>query len=152
MEKSKSSRGTKKFRQPLAILIVIGTIAGLAIQSSRFFLGYIDGDALFRQMIYFAASFLVPLFIYKLPEPRPNPDRARTLTKISFIVGGALYGAIITFFVVGFLLTAILGGPIPGGLLGNAYLAFSFIVAPIIWGYIGYLIFKRSKYSSLSVF
>jgi LytS/YehU family sensor histidine kinase len=71
-----------------------------------------------------------------------------TLTKISFIVGGALFGGIITFFVAGFLLRAILGGPIPAGLLGNAFLAFSFIVAPFIGGYVGYLVFKRSKYSN----
>ena len=97
-------QGSFKWRRRLAILIVIGTIAGLIVQFSRFSLGYVDGGLLFQMLIYSAASFLVALFIYKLPEPRHNLNRAMAFTKISFIVGGALFGSIVTFFAAGFLL------------------------------------------------
>ena len=147
LEESKKYQGSFKWRRGLAILIVIGSIAGLIIQFSRFFLGYINEDSLFLQMIYSFGGFLVALFIYKLPEPRPNLNRARLVTSVMFIFGFSALGIPLTFFAGGFLLRAILGGPIPAGLLGNAFLVFSFIVAPVIWGYIGYLISKRTKFS-----
>ena len=143
MEDSKKYQGSFKWRRWLAILIVIGAIVGLIVSFSQFFLSYIDEALLFRQLIYSAASFLLALFIYKLPEPRPNLNRARLYTTIFFIIGGATIGIPITFFITGFLLRAILGGPIPAGPLGDAFLIFSFIVAPFIWGYIGYLISKK---------
>jgi hypothetical protein len=84
--------------------------------------------------------------------PRYEPNRARTLTKISFIFLGAFFGGVIAFFATGFLLIQILGGPIPGGPLGDAFLIFAWIITPTIGGFIGYLIFKRSKYSDPSLY
>ena len=79
-------------------------------------------------------------------------NRARTLTKISFIFLGAFFSGIVAFFAGGYLLIQILGGPIPGGPLGNVFLVFAWIVAPILGGFIGYLIFKKSKYSNPSLY
>jgi hypothetical protein len=47
---------------------------------------------------------------------------------------------------------SILGTTIPGGLLGTAFLVFSFVGGAIIGGIIGYLLFKRSKYSKPSFY
>ena len=143
MDEPKKYQGSFKWRRGLAILIVTGSIAGLIIQFSRFSLGYINEDLVFQQVIYSAAFFIVALFIYKLPEPRPNRNRARLVTSVVFIFGFSALGIPITFFAVGFLLRAILGGPIPTGPVGDAFLIFSFVVAAFIWGYVGYLISKK---------
>ena len=155
MEQSKPVRDSiRRFRRGLAILIVLGNIVGLIISLPLFFLGYINETWLFRGLVGSIGGFLVAFIIYKMPDDisRYEPNRARTLTKISFIFLGAFFGGILAFFAAGFLLIQILGGPIPGGPLGNAFLIFAWIVAPIIGGFIGYLIFKRSKYSDPSLY
>lgn len=134
--------GSFKYRKWLAILIVMGTIAGLIVQSSRFFLGYINQDLLFQQMIISVGVFFVAVFIYKLPEPKPDIDRAKRATTIIVTLGIAAFGIPVTFFSTGFLLRAILGGPIPTGPVGDSFLVFSFMIAPFIWGFIGYFIAK----------
>jgi hypothetical protein len=142
MEESKRYEGSFKYRRWLAILIVIGSTAGLIISFVQFSIGYIAQDLLFRQLIYSGVGFLVAIFIYKIPEPKPNFNRAKLITTIMVVFGTATIGIPITFFTTGFLLRAILGGPIPAGPLGDAFLIFSFIVAPFIWGFIGYFIAK----------
>jgi hypothetical protein len=78
--------------------------------------------------------------------------RARRLTAFFFVLGGALFTSIAIFFVAGFLLTIILGTHIPTGIIGDSYLTFSFGLGPIIGGIIGYLVFKKSKYSDPTLY
>jgi hypothetical protein len=59
-----------------------------------------------------------------------------------------MFTSIFLFFVTGAVLMAILGTRIPSGLVGTTFLLFSFVGGPIIGGMIGYLFFKRSKYSN----
>jgi hypothetical protein len=145
MEEPKQYQGSFKWRRWLAILIVIGAIVGLIVSFSQFSLGYLGDALLFRQLIYCAASFLVALFIYKLPEPKPDLNRARLTTTIIFTIGGATLGIAIAFLGGGIFLSAILGGPVPVVPIRNAVFVFSFVVAPIIGGYVGYLISKGLK-------
>jgi hypothetical protein len=155
MEKSHSVQDSiGRFRRGLAILIVLGTIVGLIVSLALFFLEHIDELWLLRGIVSSLCGFLIALIIYKMPTgwPRYEPNRARTLTKISFIFLGGFFGGAIAFFGAGFLLIQILGGPIPGGLLGNAFLFFAWVIAPIIGGFIGYVVFKRSKYSDPSLY
>ena len=79
---------------------------------------------------------------------QPKANRAMKSTRFFFILGGAIFTSIILFFLVGFLLMTILGAPIPAGIIGDSFLLFSFGFGPIIGGFIGYLVFKRSKYSN----
>ena len=142
-EESQKYQGSFKWRRGLSILIVVGSIVGLIISFPQFSLGYIAEDLLFRQVIYSVGGFLVAIFIYKLPEPKPNLNRAKLVTTIILVFGIATLGIPVTFFITGFLHRAILGGPIPPGPIGDAFLVFSFMVAPFIWGFIGYLISKK---------
>jgi hypothetical protein len=154
MEESGEHPVATKWRKRIAILLVLSSIVSLIVAPVLFFFGYIDEALFMRGIAGSVAGFLVAFIIYKMPTGRLHyePNRARTLTKISFIFLGAFFGGIIAFFATGFLLMVILGGPIPGGPLGNAFLIFAWIVAPIIGGFVGYLIFKRSKYSDPSLY
>jgi hypothetical protein len=154
MGESREHPVATKWRKRIAALLVLGSIVNLIGAPVLFFLGYINEAFFIRGIVGSVAGFLVALIIYKMPTGRLRyePNRVRTLTKISFIFLGAFFGGIIAFFGTGFLLTAILDGPIPGGPLGNAFLIFAWIVAPIIGGFIGYLIFRRSKYSDPSLY
>jgi membrane protease YdiL (CAAX protease family) len=154
MEKSNHSREIRKARRQVANVIILCDIAGLIMSFPLFFLGYINEMLLFRGIVGSIGGFLVAFIIYKMPEDilHYEPNRARKLTGLSFIGLGAFGGFLIGFFGIGFLAIAVLGGPISGGLLGNAFLTFAWIVAPIIGGYIGYLIFKRSKYSDPALY
>ena len=78
--------------------------------------------------------------------------RARKLTGVSFVVGGAIFTSILLFFTIGFTLVTILGKPIPSGPLGDAFLLFSFVGGAILGGILGYLLFKRSKYANPSFY
>ena len=107
MEQSKPVRDLiRRFRRGLAILIVLGNIVGLIISLPLFFLGYINETWLFRGLVGSIGGFLVAFIIYKMPDDisRYEPNRARTLTKISFIFLGAFFGGILAFFAAGFLL------------------------------------------------
>ncbi len=154
MEKSKEHPVATMWRRRIAILTVIGSIAGLIMSFPLFFLGYINETLFIRGMVGSVGGFLVALIIYKMPTGRIRyePNRARKMAGLSFIVLGAFGGLFIGFFGVGFLLITVLGGPIPSGVIGNAFLISAFIAAPIIGGFIGYLIFKRSKYFDPSLY
>jgi hypothetical protein len=71
----------------------------------------------------------------------------RLRVKIVFILLGIIWGAIIAYFAAGFLVKLILGGPIPGGLVGNVFVVLTCGIGAILGGLITYLLFKRSKYS-----
>ena len=154
MEESREHPVATKWRKRIAALLVLGSIVNLIGAPVLFFLGYINEALFIRGIVGSVAGFLVALIIYKMPTGRLRyePKRARTLTKLSFIFLGAFFGGIIAFFATGYLLITILDGPIPGGPLGNAFLIFAWIVAPILGGFIGYLIFRRSKYSDPSLY
>ncbi len=77
-----------------------------------------------------------------------NQTAQKKLNRFFFILGGAIFGSITIFFVLGTLLITLLGGPIPSGSFGTAFLLFSFAVGPIIGGFIGYFIFKKTRYSN----
>jgi hypothetical protein len=154
MEESREHPVATKWRKRIAALLALSSIVNLIGAPVLFFLGYINEALFIRGIVGSVAGFLVALIIYKMPTGRLRyePKRARTLTKLSFIFLGAFFGGIIAFFATGYLLITILGGPISGGPLGNAFLIFAWIVAPIMGGFIGYLIFRRSKYSDPSLY
>jgi phosphate/sulfate permease len=154
MGESREHPVATKWRKRIAIFLILSSIVGLIGTPVLFFLGYINDTLFIHGIVGSIGGFLVAFIIYRMPTGRfrYEPNRARTLTRISFIFLGAFFGGIIAFFAAGYLLIEILGGPIPGGPLGNAFLIFAWIVAPIIGGFIGYLIFRRSKYSDLSLY
>ncbi len=143
MENSPNPKGSFVWRRRLAFLIVIATVVGLVYQFARFSLGYLEEEMLVLMLIYAAASFIVALFIYKLPEPKPNLNRSRLGAKIIFAFAGSAVGGAVSFFVGGYLLKSYFFGIHLA--LWNAYLAFSFVVAPIIGAFIGYFIATRLK-------
>ena len=80
---------------------------------------------------------------------KTSPSRLRNYAKISFIIIGIVWGAIIAFFATGSLFMMILRGPIPSGNVGTAFLILSFGGGAFLGGCIGYLVYKKSKYSKL---
>ena len=78
-----------------------------------------------------------------------NPKRFRNYAKISFIIIGIVWGSIIAFFATGSIFMMILGGSIPSGNVGNAFLTLSFGGGAFLGGCIGYIVYKKSKYSKL---
>jgi uncharacterized membrane protein YtjA (UPF0391 family) len=72
-----------------------------------------------------------------------------TVAKSVYVVGGALLGYGITFFGVGLLLSGfskLLDKPLLGLFWNEGYMIFSFVVAPTIGAFIGYLIGKRRRF------
>ena len=145
---------TYKWKRLIASILAIANAISLVVSSLLFFVGYIDWHFFSSQIIYSLVAFLVAFIIFKFPTSRPkyDPKRARKLTAISFVIGGAMFTSIFLFFAIGVLLMTILGTKIPGGPIGTAFLLFTFLAGPIIGGSIGYLLFKRSKYSNPSFY
>lgn len=143
-----------KWRILIAKIYIIANSVGLLVSSLLFITGFLDWLWFSRQLVASAGGYLVALFVWKLPIGRIKyePNRAMKLTCFFFILGGAMFTSIALFFVTGFLLMAILGARIPVGPIGNTYLIISFIGGPIIGSIIGFLIFKRSKYSNPSLY
>jgi|WetSurMetagenome_2_1015567.scaffolds.fasta_scaffold208784_1 hypothetical protein len=138
-----------KWKKVVATILAVANIINLIVSTVLFSINYIDWHLYSSQIIYSFVAFLVAFIIFKLPTSRPkyDPNRARKLTGFFFVLGGALFTSIFVFFVLGFILMSILGTTIPSGLLGTAYLLFSFVGGAMIGGIIGYLLYKRSKYS-----
>ena len=136
-------------RQWIATILSVGNVIAIVISSILFLVGYLDWQAFSAQLTFSSVALLIALIIFKMPAglPRYEPNRARRLTEFSFIIGGALFGSILIFFLSGAILMQILGGPIPSGNFGNAYLLFSFVIGPFIGGAIGYIVYRKSKYS-----
>ena len=144
----------KKWKTIIAGLLAAANGVSLIVSLILYFIGYIDWHFFSSQIIYALVAFLVALIIFKLPTSRQkyDPNRARKLTGFSFVVGGAIFTSIFLFFTTGIVLMTILGTRIPGGTLGNAFLLWAFGFGPIIGGLIGYIVFKRSKYSKPSFY
>jgi hypothetical protein len=144
----------KKWKTIVAGLLAAANGVSLIVSSGLYSIGYIDWHFFSSQIIYSLVAFLVALIIFKLPTSRPkyDPNRARKLTGFSFVLGGALFTSIFLFFALGLILMAILGTRIPAGTLGNTFLFCAFGFGPIIGGIIGYMVFKRSKYSKPSFY
>jgi hypothetical protein len=152
LKNTDSSEQVKKSRRQLVRFLFFGTIICLIGAPILFFLDAIDELSFFGALAGALGGFLVTYYIKKLPEPTiksgvDRVERAIMYGKISSIFIGAVFGGVIAFFVTGSILWVILGGPIPEGEIGNAYLIFSFVIAPPIGGFLGYFFFKRSKYA-----
>ncbi len=143
-----------KWKRVVASILAIANGISLIVSTLLFFVGYIDWHFFSSQIIYSLVAFLVALIIFKFPTTRPkyDPKRARKLTCYSYSVGGAIFTSIFLFFALGALLISILWQPIPGGPLGNAFWVLSFVGGAMIGGMIGYILFKRSKYSDPSFY
>ena len=91
MEESREHPVAAKWRRRIAILLVIGNIVGLIMLFPLFFLGYINDAWLFRGMVGSIVAFLAAFIVYKMPTRglRYEPNRARKLAGLSFIVLGA---------------------------------------------------------------
>jgi len=154
MKKANGVQVALKWRKRIAVLLALSSGASLIYTLVAYYVGSLNGSWLSRGTVASVGGFFVAFIIYKMPNgwPRYEPNRARTLAKISFIFLGAFFSGVIVFFATGFLLMEILGGPIPAGPLGNGFLIFAWIIAPVIGGFIGHLIFKRSKYSDPSLY
>ena len=99
-------------------------------------------------------GYLIAFIILKLPtgKVKYEPNRARKITGFFFVLGGAMFTSIFLFFATGYLLMTILGTKIPAGPIGDAFLIFSFGIGPIIGCILGYVVFKKSKYSNPSLY
>ena len=144
----------KKWKTVIAGLLAAANGVSLIVSSGLYSIGYIDWHFFSSQIVYSLVAFLVALIIFKLPTSRPkyDPNRARKITGFSFVLGGAIFTSIFLFFATGVILMTILGTRIPGGTLGTAFLLWSFGLGPIIGGLIGYILFKKSKYSKPSFY
>jgi hypothetical protein len=144
----------RKWKTIIASLLALANAISLIASSALFFIGYIDWHFFSSQIVYSLVAFLVAFIIFKLPTSRQkyDPNRARKLTGFSFVLGGAILTSVFLFFAIGVILMTILGTKIPGGTLGNTFLICAFGFGPIIGGLIGYMVFKRSKYSKPSFY
>ncbi len=143
-----------KWKRLIGSILAIANAISLIVSTILFSVGYIDWHFFSAQIIYSLVAFFVAFIIFKFPTSRPkyDPNRTRKITVFSFVLGGAIFTSIFLFFATGVLLMAIIGTRIPGGILGNAFLLWAFGVGPMIGGIIGYIVFKRSKYSKSSFY
>jgi hypothetical protein len=143
-----------KWRIRLAKIYIIGNSIGLLLSLVLFAVGYLDWLWFSRQIMASIGGYLIAFIILKLPTGKVQyePNRARKITGFFFVLGGEMFTSIFLFFVTGYLLMTILGSKILAGPIGDAFLIFSFCIGPIIGSIFGYAIFKKSKYSNLSLY
>lgn len=151
---SQAVEKTSIWKVRIAKFYIIASSIGLLVSIVLFITGYLDWLWFSRQVFASTGDYLIALIIWKMPtkNSRYEPNRARKITAFFFVLGGAMFTSIALFFFTGYLLMTILGTRIPAGPIGDAFLAFSFGVGPIIGGIFGYLIFRKSKYSNPSLY
>ncbi len=142
---------------PKAFYVVVGLFATffLSLNFGLFIIGTID----FNQFLTYIVTTVIGV-VFLLVAERARVKRAAWLpkrqmlgAKITFIAVGALAGAIICFFGVGLLLVGINVAGVPVRLAGvmtfNAFIAISFSAGAIVGALLGYLFYKKSKYSKI---
>jgi uncharacterized membrane protein len=133
--------------------VIVGFIVNLVL----FSLGYSrDATSLFLIVFGFVAAMVLLAVAYKRPM-RPTSFRSMMRRyELAFIIGGACFAPAIAFFGGGLILLAVFTySDIPRTTLGpiifNDFLTFVY-VSPIIGGILGYLIYKKSKYSKITYY
>ncbi len=141
---------------PKAYFIVVGLFSTILL--SLIFGFYVTGIINLERFVeYVATSVLGIVFVVVAERVRRKramlaSEKQMLGAKISIIFAGALAGGVILFF----------GGGLLIGLIGKAlriyffsfdfWIVTSFTVGSIIGGLIGYLIYKRSRYSKISYY
>jgi hypothetical protein len=137
------------------IVVALFSVASLSID----FVLYLLGSITFNDfVIYLATSILAVVFLVAAERARVKrsmwtPKSQMLGAKISIVFAGGFAGGVIWFFGGGLLLVALVRAgfrsPFPSF---NSWIAFSFIVDTLLGGIIGYLIYKRSRYSKMSYY
>lgn len=141
----------KEETRALVAFVIVGFMVNLVL----FSLGYFRGaTSLFLIVFGFVAAMVLLVVAYKNPM-RPTSFRSMMRRyELAFIICGACFAPAIAFFGGGLILLAILPYlNIPrttlGPIIWNDFLTIIY-VSPIIGGFLGYLICKKSKYSKIT--
>lgn len=145
----------RKLDKEVTRALVAFVIVGFTVNLALFSLGYFrDVTSLFLILFGFVAAMVLLAVAYKRPM-RPTSFRSMMRRyELAFIIGGAYFAPAIAFFGGGLILLAVIPySNIPRTTLGpviwNDFLTFIY-VSPIIGGFLGYLIYKKSKYSKIT--
>ena len=108
--------------------------------------------------MYISTTVIGIIFVFAAERARVNraallPKRQMLGAKITIIAVSALAGSIICFFGLGLVLVGINDTMVPvrlsGVILFNSFIATSFSSGAIIGALLGYLFYKKSKYSKI---
>jgi hypothetical protein len=111
--------------------------------------------------MYLSSAIIGIIFVFAAEKARTKratwlPKRQMIGAKIIFIAVTALAGSIICFFGVGLLLAAINASVSPirfSGIMSfNMFIASSLSVGATVGALLGYLFYKRSKFSKISYY
>lgn len=136
------------------ITVAIFSVVLLSLVFGFYIVGVITLD---RLILYIATSILGILFLVLAEKARTKrafmkPSSQMLGAKISIVFAGAFAGGVILFFVGGFSIGFIARSWKISLFSFTYWIVISFIVGSIIGGLVGYLIYKRSKFSKMTYY
>jgi hypothetical protein len=143
------------FPRGYMIGVSLFSVAALSLDFGLYLLAQINFNDF---AIYLASSVLAVVFLVAAERARIKRSmwtaRNQMLgAKISIMFAGAYAGGVIWFFagglLLGILVQAGIHNPFPSF---NAWIAFSFIAGAIMGALLGYLVYKRSRYSKIGYY
>lgn len=140
------------FPRGYMIVVSLFSVAALSIDFASYLLGSITFN---NFVIYLATTILAVVFLVAAERARVKrsmwtPKNQMLGAKLSIMFAGAFAGGVILFFAGGLLM----GGLAQARVIHLFYtftdwIFFSFIAGSIVGGFVGYLIYKRSRLSKM---
>ena len=155
----KKSQAQMDTEWPLGFWIAAGLlpVAYITVVLALYFLGYMDFADMVLNVLTSVSAIVLLIVAKKMQKRRTkwSPERQMLGAKISMMALGAWIGAIVVFFGGGLVLAGL------ATLLRSTgvrlvlfpfewWVIISFVLGPIIGGYLGYLVYKRSRYSKIA--
>jgi hypothetical protein len=140
------------FPKGYMIVVVLFSVVVLSVNFGL----YLSGLILFNDfVVYFASSILAIVFLLIAERARVKrsmwtPQRQMLGAKLSIMFASAFGGAIVCFFGGGLLLGVT--GVLARVSSFHAFIVYSNIFGAIIGALVGYLIYKRSRYSKMQYY
>ncbi len=157
----KKSQAQIDIEWPLGLWIAAGlsSVVYITVVLVLYFLGYMDFAGMVLNVLTSVSAIVLLIVSKKMQKRRTkySPKRQMLGAKISIMAFGAWIGAVICFFggslvLIG-LATLLRSTGIRSVLFPfEWWVIISFVLGPIIGGYVGYLVYKRSKYSKIAYY
>ncbi len=152
-ERKSQSQIDAPFPKGYMIIVSLFSIATLGLN----FAFYLTGTIKLNEFIlYLGTTVLAIVFLVAAERARVkrsewSPQRQMLGAKISIMFAAGFAGAVICFFAGGFLL---FGGLRAAGIIirvssFDAFIVYSNVFGAIVGAFVGYIIYKRSKYSKM---
>jgi DNA-binding transcriptional ArsR family regulator len=148
---------------PRALFVGAGLLSAVyaVLVVGLYFMDYLDFAGLVTSIFWAVAAVILLVIIGKARERRAewSPRRQMLAAKLSIMFAGAVGGVVVGFFGGGLLLRGLitLTGSRGVSLSVDSFLGFAFwvlnpVIGSVLGGFVGYLIYKRSRFAKATYF